>query len=159
MLAVAQKNSCGPHKQAAATPELAFHVFNPAQAATVEAVTDQIIPADQDPGAKYAGVVHYIDLALAGDLSDYRAIYTKGIERLEAVAHTLAGKMFADLQFADQTKVLEQLERDHTTVAGALNGADFFQLMRKHTLEGFFGDPKYGGNRDSVSWKMLKFEA
>ena len=159
LLAAAQANACGSHKQAVPASGLPFHFFDPAQAATVEAVTDQIIPADQDPGAKWAGVVHYIDLALAGDLRHCRPVYTNGLKRLEAVAHTLAGKMFVDLQFADQTRVLEQLEQDRSLAAGTGNGADFFELVRRHTLEGFFGDPKYGGNRESVSWKILKFEA
>jgi len=159
LLSVAQHKSSGSNKLPASGSGLAFHFFSRMQAATVEALTDQIIPADQDPGAKWAGVVHYVDLALDGDLRDFRLIYTEGINRVEAIADTLAGKMFADLQFADQTKVLERLEQDHTVIVGKLAGADFFQLVRKHTLEGFFGDPKYGGNRDSVGWRILNFEA
>lgn len=138
-------------------PLLEFRFFNSAQAAIVEAVTDQIIPADQQPGAKWAGVVHYIDLALVGDLKDFRVAYSRGIHRLATLAQDFAGKAFAELDFAAQTNILERLEQDQTPIALALNGAQFFELVRKHTLDGFFGDPKYGGNRDSVGWKILGF--
>jgi gluconate 2-dehydrogenase gamma chain len=32
---------------------------------------------------------------------------------------------------------------------------DFFELVRGHTLEGYYGSPRHGGNRDAVSWRML----
>lgn len=134
---------------------LEFRFFNSAQAAAVEAVTDQIIPADQQPGAKLAGVVHYIDLVLTSDLKDFRPAYSRGIQHLEALAHQITGRTFAELQFTDQTDVLEKLEHDRTPITKRLTGGEFFDLMRKHTLEGFFGDPKH--NRDSVGWKVLGF--
>jgi gluconate 2-dehydrogenase gamma chain len=31
----------------------------------------------------------------------------------------------------------------------------FFYLMLTHTRQGFYGDPRHGGNRDMASWKML----
>lgn len=31
----------------------------------------------------------------------------------------------------------------------------FFELVRTHTLEGYYGSPRHGGNRDAVSWRML----
>ena len=33
----------------------------------------------------------------------------------------------------------------------------FFATVLTNTMEGFFADPIYGGNRDMVSWKMLGF--
>lgn len=135
---------------------LGFRFFSSAQGAAVEAVTDQIIPADEQPGAKWAGVVHYIDLALTGDLKDFREAYSRGIQHLEALAHEI-GTTFAELRFTDQTNVLEKLEHDQTLITKELSGREFFELIRKHTLEGFFGEPKHGGNRNSVGWKMLGF--
>lgn len=134
---------------------LEFRFFKPAQAAAVEAVADQIIPADQQPGAKWAGVVHYIDLILTSDLKDLCPAYTQGIRHLDALAQKNTGRMFAELQFTHQTSVLERLQHDQTAIMNGLSGRDFFELMRRHTLEGFFGDPKH--NRDSVGWKVLGF--
>jgi gluconate 2-dehydrogenase gamma chain len=85
-------------------------------------------------------------------------VYESGIERLDTLAHGLAGKPFSALEFTDQTSVLEKLEQDQTPLGSATGGRSFFELVRKHTLEGFFGDPKYGGNRDWIGWKILKFE-
>ena len=124
----------------AAVRPLGFRFFSSAQGAA-EAVTDQIIPADEQPGAKWAGVVHYIDLALTGDLKDFRPAYSRGIQHLEALAHEITGRMFAELQFTGQTNVLEKLEHDQTAITKELSGREFFELMRKHTLEGFFSEP------------------
>ena len=156
MSAFAQQQSMPAGASRAVRP-LKFRFFNTAQAAAVEAVTDQIIPADEQPGAKWAGVVHYIDLALTGDLKDFRPAYSQGIQHLEALAHEISGRTFAELQFTDQTSVLEKLEHDQTPITKGLIGREFFELMRRHTLEGFFGEPKHGGNRDSVGWKVLGF--
>jgi gluconate 2-dehydrogenase gamma chain len=32
---------------------------------------------------------------------------------------------------------------------------DFFSLILSHTMQGFYGDPRHGGNRGRASWKML----
>ena len=34
-------------------------------------------------------------------------------------------------------------------------GSSFFGMVRSHTLEGYYGSPRHGGNRDAVSWRML----
>lgn len=143
---------------AGAQEPLGFKYFSPAQAAIVEAVSEQIIPADEDPGAKWAGVVHYIDLGLAGDLKEFRSAYAAGLRRLAALTQEMSPKPFDQLDFATQTQVLEKLERDDTREDNAPSGHDFFRVIRQHTLQGFFGDPQYGGNRDFVGWKILKFE-
>jgi gluconate 2-dehydrogenase gamma chain len=139
----------------AAMQPLAFRFFNPAQAAAVEAVTDQIIPADGQPGAKAAGVVHYIDLLLTSIRMDLVPAYTAGIPHLDALAHGIGGKTFTELQFADQTKVLEKLEHDETPIIKGVSGRRFFELMRGQTLGGFYGDPEH--DRSSVGWKVLGF--
>jgi len=141
-----------------ATQALAFKYFTPEQAATVEAVAEQIIPADDDPGARWAGVVHYIDLGLAGEFAALRPTYEAGLKRLQALTREFGEMPFERLDFATQTKVLEKLEGDDGAAGGSNAGREFFALIRRHTLEGFFGDPKYGGNRDYAGWKMLKFE-
>jgi gluconate 2-dehydrogenase gamma chain len=150
-----------PHAKSKASQTagpLAFKYFTPEKAATVEAITEQIIPADEDPGAKWAGVVHYIDMSLAGEFAKFRPDYEAGLARLAALVREISTKNFVDLDFAAQTKVLEKLEKDEHRENNSVSGQEFFQLVRRQTLEGFFGDPKYGGNRDFIGWKMLKFE-
>ena len=41
--------------------------FTEREALVVEGTCAQLIPTDRDPGAREAGVVHYIDIQLAGD--------------------------------------------------------------------------------------------
>jgi gluconate 2-dehydrogenase gamma chain len=46
-----------------------------------------------------------------------------------------------------QTEVLTEVERTSTA---------FFNLILEHTRHGFYGDPRHGGNRNRISWKMLR---
>jgi gluconate 2-dehydrogenase gamma chain len=149
----------GAHGTSAAAPApVEFKYLTPPQIATIEAIAEQIIPADEDPGAKWAGVVHYIDLGLSGDLKEYRPVYETGLKRLAALTAEVGHQSFPELDFATQTQVLEKLEKDDAREGSGATGREFFQLVRRHTIEGFFGDPKYGGNRETIGWKILKFE-
>ena len=33
----------------------------------------------------------------------------------------------------------------------------FFNMLLDNTIEGFFSDPVYGGNRDKAGWKLVGF--
>ena len=33
----------------------------------------------------------------------------------------------------------------------------FFELVRRHTLEGMFGDPSYGGNANFAGWDLIEY--
>jgi gluconate 2-dehydrogenase gamma chain len=123
-----------------------WRFFTPAEARTVDAICEQIIPADEFAGASQAGVVHFIDLQLTTHYKKHREAYRQGIANLETAAHGRFAKSFADLAEEQQTEVL-------TAIAEA--DAGFFTLIRTHTMQGYYGDPRHGGNRNEVSWKML----
>ena len=40
---------------------------------------------------------------------------------------------------------------------GEPEAAEFFAVLRQHTVEGMFSDPMYGGNRDAVGWRLLGY--
>ncbi|MGB9604797.1 MAG: gluconate 2-dehydrogenase subunit 3 family protein, partial [Bryobacteraceae bacterium] len=120
--------------------------FTPDEAETVIALCEQIIPADQDPGATEAGVIHYIDRHLIGHFRRYQAVYREGLARLDQLCRQRHGRRFAELKFDQQTAVLEKLEGDLKK---------FFDMVIDHAMQGFYGDPRHGGNRDAVSWRML----
>jgi gluconate 2-dehydrogenase subunit 3-like protein len=42
-------------------------------------------------------------------------------------------------------------------IAELRDGEAFFELLRTHVLEGVFGEPSYGGNRDMIGWKLVGF--
>src|SRR5208283_2006898 len=56
-----------------------FEFFTPDLATEVDAVAGRIIPTDQTPGAREAGVVYFIDRALATFASADRKLYTEGM--------------------------------------------------------------------------------
>ena len=33
----------------------------------------------------------------------------------------------------------------------------FFNLVKSHTWQGMFGDPRYGGNRDYAGWDLIRY--
>lgn len=128
---------------AAASP---WRFFTAAEARTLEAVCAQIIPADQDPGAKEAGVVNYIDLQLNKTFKKHRTAYRQGIAGIESASRSQYGQPFVELSSVQQVEVLRVAEE---------KARPFFDLLVNHTRQGFYGDPRHGGNRHMASWKML----
>jgi gluconate 2-dehydrogenase gamma chain len=123
-----------------------WRFFTAEEAETVIALCEQIIPADQDPGATDAGVINYIDRHLMGHFRRFQPVYREGLARLNELCRQRHGRRFAELKFEEQTAVLESLTGDLKK---------FFDLVIDHTMQGFYGDPRHGGNRDAVSWRML----
>lgn len=124
-----------------------WRFFTDDEGRTVEAITAQLIPADTDPGAKEAGVVNYIDLQLSKRFKKHRKTYREGLIALDAASRQSFGKRFLELPDAQQVEALNSLE-EHSKV--------FFGLILSHTRQGFYGDPRHGGNRNRASWRMLK---
>jgi len=127
------------------------------EARILASVCDRIIPPDQDPGAAWAGVVNYIDRQLCGPLKRLRVTYRQGVAGVEQSSYALYGAGFADLDPQKQDNLLHLLEygRAPGEVWARISSKDFFSLVLDHTLQGFYGDPRHGGNRDAASWKML----
>jgi len=123
-----------------------WRFFTSDEARTVEAICEQIIPADSAPGAKEAGVVNYIDIQLTKHFKKHRQLYRRGIADVDDASQKAFGKPFADLPSAQQIAVLQDIEK---------HSSAFFNLILAHTIQGFYGDPRHGGNRDMASWRML----
>jgi gluconate 2-dehydrogenase gamma chain len=134
-----------------------WRFFTPAEAETVSALCERIIPADQDPGAAWAGVVHYIDRKLAGYYRRYQKLYRLGIQGVAESAKIQFGKSFMELNGDQQDELLRKLESNQAPgeVWKQISSAEFFNLVVEHTLQGFYGGPRHGGNRDAASWRML----
>jgi gluconate 2-dehydrogenase gamma chain len=134
-----------------------WRFFTLEEGQTVAAICERIIPADRDPGATQAGVVNFIDLQLMGPYKRYRARYRQGIRGVEQTSLQMFGFGFTQLSAERQDEILKELERGG--VAGEawkdLSSKDFFSLILSHAMQGFYGDPRHGGNRERVSWKML----
>jgi gluconate 2-dehydrogenase gamma chain len=63
---------------------------------------------------------------------------------------------FGTLPPEAQDAYLNALEKESRDLGGVPSGI-FFQSLLDLTVEGFFSDPAYGGNRDMVGWKLIGF--
>jgi gluconate 2-dehydrogenase gamma chain len=116
------------------------------QARTLGAICDQIVPADEYPSATQAGVLNYIDKQLARTYRRHQDAYRDGLEQANAICRKRFGKGLAELTPEQQLPAV-------TEISQAM--PEFFELVRTHTFQGYYGSPRHGGNRDAVSWKML----
>lgn len=123
-----------------------WRFFTTAEAYTLDAICGQLIPADQDPGAKEARVVNYIDIQLSQRFRKHRAAYRQGLAGIDQTSRGKFGKRFVELTSDQQIEVLNAVEEDSKV---------FFELLLTHTRQGFYGDPRHGGNRNMASWKMV----
>jgi gluconate 2-dehydrogenase gamma chain len=128
------------------------------EARTLEAICDRIVPPDQDPGAAAAGVTDFIDRQLAGPYRRLRKTYRSGIAGANATSVAMFDKALVDLAPPQQDAVLQSMDKGTAPGEGwkQVSAKSFFDLVVTHTMQGFYGDPRHGGNRDRVSWKMLR---
>jgi gluconate 2-dehydrogenase gamma chain len=126
-----------------------WQTFTPAQAVMVEAMTACIIPTDDSPGAREAGVARFIDRWLSRYEPENKAAYATGLQDLERRTRSRHPRApsFASLTEAQQSALLRSIE-----------ASDFFRLVRNHTVMGYLGAPSYGGNRNEVGWKAIGFQ-
>jgi Gluconate 2-dehydrogenase subunit 3 len=137
------------HRAIQSEAALKFEFLSAEQAAEVEAVAAQIIPADDSPGAREARVIYFIDRALTTFDKDKQPLYVKGLKELQSKQKKMFknSTKFSDLNSEQQIKVLKAFEKN-----------EFFEAIRVHTIMGFFADPSYGGNYDKIGWKLIGFQ-
>ena len=126
-----------------------FAFLTPEQGAEVDAMTAQIIPSDSTPGAREARVVQFIDRALVTFEKGRQSAYTQGLKDLQTKTKELfpAASMFSALTPDQQIQVLKAIEE-----------TPFFNLVRTHTITGFFASPAHGGNYNKVGWKLVSYD-
>ena len=121
-------------------------------------VVDRILPPDDYPGGWDAGVGDYLARQFTRDLKDVVTVYRTGLDGLDAEAHALHGTDFTGLTASAIDALLSRVERGEVLTAWSINPADFFTMLVSHSMEGYYGDPGNGGNRNGASWKMIGFE-
>jgi hypothetical protein len=110
----------------------------------LEAAVARLIPADDlGPGAKEAGAANYIAAVVAND-----AAFSEGLAAIDAESRAQFTKPFIELGPDDQDAVLTTIET---------KSRPFFARLRQLTLEGTFGDPSYGGNRNFIGWDLIRY--
>jgi gluconate 2-dehydrogenase gamma chain len=154
--------------------------FNSEEVLFIEAACERLIPADDSgPGALGAGVPNYLDKQLGGAWGAGERLYRSGPWQsgtpsqgyqlpytpaelfhasLRAINRDLQahGPAFHELPGEAQDAYLKSLESGAHDLDG-VPSAVFFDILLKMSVEGFFADPVYGGNRDMVAWRMIGF--
>ncbi|HMA71206.1 MAG TPA: gluconate 2-dehydrogenase subunit 3 family protein [Xanthobacteraceae bacterium] len=149
--------------------------------AFIVAAVDTLIPADElSLSGSDCGVATFIDRQLAGaygmgarlyrqgpfpkakaelgyQLSlNPREFFRAGIESANAWTRRTYGKDFDRLSGTDREAALKAMEADKASFPG-FSSRMFFDALLQITMEGFFSDPIYGGNRDMAGWKMVGY--
>jgi gluconate 2-dehydrogenase gamma chain len=175
----------GPHHHPVGAPAAGaepLRWLTTTEAATLEAVVDTLIPKDAvGPGGVEAGIVTFIDRELAAGFGRGARMYLQGpfaegapeqgyqlpltpaelyrvgLADLEAwVGATRGGKSFDRLAPAERSAALKEVEAGKAEFANVPSRV-FFELLLTNAMEGYFGDPMYGGNRDKAVWRMIGF--
>lgn len=138
-----------------------WQFFTESEAVTIEAMCEQIVPSDNDPGAKEANVIYFIDKQLVSNYFVHQSAYRKGIIGLNETSRIMFGNNFEKLNWKNQYQVMLDLEsgkaKGKTWEQESSSG--FFNIVRDHTMQGFYGSPHHGGNKDYVSYKMLGLDS
>jgi hypothetical protein len=123
----------------------------------LQAMVSRIIPADANgPGALEAGCAAYIESALGDAYRSLKSNYNAGLAAIDSYAIETRGKLFAAQDGTEQDRILSDFEKN-TKVGDYADAAVFFDLVRRHTLEGMFGDPSYGGNINFAGWDLIGY--
>src|ERR1700686_3671239 len=151
------------------------------EAAFITAAVDTLIPADElSPSGSDCGVAVFIDRQLAGAYGNGARLYRQGpfLKAKPELGYQLAltpreffraavvaandftrktyGKDFDRLGEKDREAALKTMETGKAEFPG-FSSRMFFDALLQITMEGFFADPIYGGNRDMASWKMVGY--
>ena len=149
--------------------------------AFVVAAADTLIPADHlSPSGSQCGVATFIDRQLAGAYGNGARLYRDGpfhkakpelgyqlplnpreffragIAAANEWLRKTHGKDFDRLPPADREAALKAMESGKAEFSGFSSRA-FFNALLEISMEGFFADPIYGGNRNLAAWKMVGY--
>jgi len=155
--------------------------LNPTEAAFIAAAVDTLIPADElTPSGSVCGVAAFIDRQLAGAYGSGARLYRDGpfLKGKPEHGYQLAltpreyfragiaatndwtrkrhGNDFDRLGEVERELALKEMEQGKVEFPG-FSSKDFFEALLTITMEGFFADPIYGGNRDMAAWKMVGY--
>ncbi|NIB40820.1 gluconate 2-dehydrogenase subunit 3 family protein [Pseudomaricurvus alkylphenolicus] len=134
-------------------------VLSYSQWQTVQAITARLIPSDEKPGALEAHCVNFIDKALAAEEKPLAGMYRQSLEEIDRIVALRYRVSLWKLPDQQQDEFLLELQTGKLVEWQLDNVSQnaFFETLLAHTVMGFLSDPKYGGNRDHVGWKLAGF--
>jgi hypothetical protein len=144
-----------------AAAQVARTALSAAERRTLEALVDRLAPADElGPGALEMGAADYIDRSLADFLAAEKGSIAEGLASTDAFARASHGAAFGELPPDQKDAVLKAMENGTASGFGPESGDAarvFFNRIHRLTLEGMFGDPYYGGNRNFAGWDLIRY--
>src|SRR5208337_1680573 len=127
-----------------------------AQLRLLAAFVDRLIPKDElGPSASECDVPVYINRALGDYLAGEKPAFIEGLEATDALARRTHNAAFIDLTPEQRDALLTSM--DNGTAEGFTNARAFFNRARRLAMEGMFGDPYYGGNKNFAGWDLIKY--
>ncbi len=145
--------AAAPHKANGAYKPL---FFSPQQFQTIERLTDMIIPTDETPGAKEAGVAEFIDFMVANRVpvtarrevrctqdaielgNEAQGRFLAGLNWMDARSKSEFGREFMECAPEQQKNLLEELAYKAKFKPTTESGRQFFQMMRDYTVVGYY---------------------
>ena len=150
-----------------ARPASAPAGFTAAEWRTLDAVVARIIPSESgSPGAREIGVMDFISRQLPHHMKELAAPLRAWLAELDraTVEHHPAIKAFIALPAADQDSLLREFE--HSDPATGTSDAErqrlglrsgIFGALVQVTISGALSDPRYGGNRRGLGFRLIGF--
>lgn len=130
--------------------------LNPDHFRLVEHLSEMIIPADDTPGAKEAGVAEFIDFVLANRVpvnrrdelrstqdsiragQDAQHRFFSGLDWINARSKSEFSREFLDCTDEQQRTFLESLAYKGKFKPSSESGREFFQMLRDYTVVGYY---------------------
>jgi gluconate 2-dehydrogenase gamma chain len=153
--------ACSDHLHGATPTSGAVHPYKPLLFSSdhfrlVERLAEMIIPADDTPGAKEAGVAEFIDFMVANRIpvsarneirstqdairagEDAQVRFLAGLNWINAQSTSEFGQQFLDCSADQQKSFLEMLAYKTKLKPATESGREFFQMMRDYTVVGYY---------------------
>jgi len=125
---------------------------------TLVRLTDLIIPVENGkPGAVAAGAAAWIDM-LAGENTEIRDIYKKGVSWMDAALKKQGASDFVTATPEQQIALLDQIAYRRNSSPDLDGGIQFFTWARRMTVDAFYtseigiADIDYRGNHPQASY-------
>lgn len=103
--------------------------FAASEYAVILALTERIIPTDDSPGAREAGVAEFLDFLLSVEKPALQSDMRTVVQHANAMAYDLFDKNFASLSALEQDQAITKLMNERKKS---------FDLIRNYTVMGYF---------------------
>lgn len=121
---------------------------------------EQLVPADEFPGARELGAVEFIERLLAEAHPEWTEVYRAGLRATDLSSRRRFQQPFAELPFERQTELLKLMEQGELESEdwNGVSQQSFFGTVLSHTMHGCYAHPQWGGNRGKRAWEMIGYD-